>query len=385
MVGYYGDDIRPYFDGLFFPSCLSKGAGDLGCLFDTDAFHLCIASWLLFAPHFGRLGTLQSGTFMILTPKNSDFVVGDGIPVKFDCVSYPISMIGLDVRPQIRYEQAPGHRPPVDMVQRLRSHLVGAELLRLNAIDTKFCNSLADHWGIDKKAAMRMARLYQSGAGSVTGTKLQGLKLSAPGAWEIASMPWDLLIPRESAALEGMSEKARLSGWSSYGDFWEAVYRLRVALRVGDIDPIARSARAMLEALPFILSVPMVRKVAVEFVDLVHRLIYVLPHPLLKGSVRTDMLLKELLTRGEVLALMSTRPNFSLPLLSSKTASITSDKNGSTTFSRYMFAKATSDADFFNVARKSWGFIPQVLEKYAELDTFDDLAEALLRTNSMRI
>ena len=322
---------------------------------------------------------------MILTPKNSDFVVGDGIPVKFDCVSYPISMIGLDVRPQIRYEQAPGHRPPVDMVQRLRSHLVGAELLRLNAIDTKFCNSLADHWGIDKKAAMRMARLYQSGAGSVTGTKLQGLKLSAPGAWEIASMPWDLLIPRESAALEGMSEKARLSGWSSYGDFWEAVYRLRVALRVGDIDPIARSARAMLEALPFILSVPMVRKVAVEFVDLVHRLIYVLPHPLLKGSVRTDMLLKELLTRGEVLALMSTRPNFSLPLLSSKTASITSDKNGSTTFSRYMFAKATSDADFFNVARKSWGFIPQVLEKYAELDTFDDLAEALRRTNSMRL
>ena len=55
MVGYYGDNIRPYFGGLFFPSCPSKGAGDGVWLSDTDSLHLsnaflatrCAGLWVL--------------------------------------------------------------------------------------------------------------------------------------------------------------------------------------------------------------------------------------------------------------------------------------------------------------------------------------------------
>jgi hypothetical protein len=230
-----------------------------------------------------------------------------------------------------------------------------------------------------------MARLYRDGAGAVTETKLRGLKLCAPDAWEIASMPWDLLVPRESAKLEGMLEKSRLKGWSTYGQFWQSLHKLRIDLKNGDVDPIARSARAMLEDLPLILSIDPVRNVAVEFMDMVHRLIYVLPHPLLMGSVRTDMLLKDMLTHGEVLSVMSTRPNFSLPLLTLKAASNSAEKNGSTPYWRYVFAKFISDPDFISAARKSWAFIPQVREHYDQLDAIDDLSEALIQAHSMRL
>ena len=326
---------------------------------------------------------------MILLADRVDFPVWDERPIEFLPVSYPKALVGLDLRPQIRFTSAPGYRPPIDHAHRLRSYVVGAELMRRKGLDRDFPRVQAEAWGTDRNAAARMVRIYCAGAGSVTEAKRFGLRKCSPIAWEIASMPWDLLVPREEVDLKIGVKVPEASCWTESYVFWNSLHMFRIALRSGCVEPIARSARVMLEAIPLMLEIPLVRSVAIEFVDLVHRLICVLPNSLLEGGVRTDLFLRGILTPGEVKSLEFEQPISSFPNLIVDAKDIdrkdSAGWKGRTPFKRYMYAKLENDAEFLAAARSSWSFIPKVAANYAELDAVEDLREKARLACQMRM
>jgi hypothetical protein len=168
-------------------------------------------------------------------------------------------------------------------------------------------------------------------------------------------------------------------------EFWKALISLRTAMMHGAIDPIARQARAMLETLPETLGELVMRSVAVEWLDVIHRLLTVLPYPLVLERPRTDALLRQLLSPGQQAAILFTQPQMHSAQLGPNPNAEVVGWAANTIFLRYCTASFLEDEGMLQASRQAWSFVPHVEAGYRALDQPGTQWEAQLLLSRLSI
>lgn len=307
---------------------------------------------------------------MLLKPTLQTDNHGDEIPARFEPVFFPLHLWDIDVRPLMRFPKNQSSRPRLDYVDRLRSHLVASEIDRAARSDKRITSlSLGAVWGVDAHTASKIMRSYRSGQAAISDTRLDSIREIAPEAWALGAWPWALLTPRSMTPAQILKfvwpEQKKDNPAKG---FWSNLQKLRLALEKGSIYPIAQHSRAMLEALPALLSVPAVRAVAVELMDVVHRFLGVLPYPLIEERPRTDVLLRHLLSEGEQAAIIYTQPKSLIEHLKPNLTPHVLGWPENNIFVRYWINLSLQYPTFIEAARNAWKFVPTVESNYQLLD-----------------
>lgn len=213
----------------------------------------------------------------------------------------------LDARCFVRLPSAAKGRPGHDLVDALRGHVFATAAQDCAGDSRRLTRAASLAWCLDLETVEKQLKSYRKGRRAPSLTKQSRLAAAFPPLVSLASWPWPLLYFRrisvaERTELKRCQEFDVLAAQPSAPDvdaqgFWLALGAFRRSLEQRSLPLVADCANALVRSAPSIVAHPYIRKRALEFVDLLCRLLHATPTVLFRSSLDLGPLLSHGLSK----------------------------------------------------------------------------------------
>ena len=206
----------------------------------------------------------------------------------------------------VRFTPRAAGQPRRDLADVLASKVILDSAMELSCTDD-FATKAAHAWSVQRSSACRELAEYKSGIRRVSRERIALLRLGAKMDW-IVSMPWEALHPRVISALQSSVPGIRNGDDTCpIRNFWWALCEWRRALGAERVETLLRRTDDLLSAIGPMARSHIMKSYTIEFIDVVDRVLDVLPAQLLPLSLTFSIGRTALFDDEEAKRLLSAR------------------------------------------------------------------------------
>lgn len=254
------------------------------------------------------------GAKVLLNPTGTQTKVADKFHHQFAPPTCPRWIDGLDLSSAVHLPKIAVSAGRYDLADVLATFLLAQALAGLGSGLTHVVSSVAEDLSVAPESVTRQMRRLMSGEHYPSLRYRLAIARACPSVAPIAAAPWSAMYFKPLAKIPDVTSDTFAPYVSSAGlgkcSFWFSLCALRRAMHAGNGRGMLHYARESLDALPDFVANELIRHRAVEFVDLVNRILHALPQVLRDAApVRVDLLMERVLTPEEVSLISHTIPD----------------------------------------------------------------------------
>lgn len=239
------------------------------------------------------------GRDMVLDTSRNEHDLTDDLRECSVTFIYPSLLNHIDVARLARFPKGNLGKPGIDMVDSLRTSVLVTEAERLAGGGRALARNVARAWNLSVDSAERVLRALRSGKQALSASKGKGLIKCHPELREIWDWPWDALHARH------LKQRTCFHVAADKNGFWVHLVGWRKALLARSVTDLLISTERLLASLGPVLRHPAVRPKAIEFLDVVDRLLDLMPAELLPLDLTLGLSRVRLMDRDEANKLRS--------------------------------------------------------------------------------